>query len=203
MNQVSFNSNIVNPSKVVCVGRNYVEHISELGNEIPDELVVFVKPNSAITDELLACRGEQLHYEGELSFLVEAGSFAAVGFGLDLTKRNLQSVLKSRGLPWERAKAFDGSALFGSFVAVPKSLDALGLVLEINGKTAQSGSVQEMIRRPQEILKEIQTFMELCDGDIVMTGTPRGVGPLSVGDRLIGRVLCEGAILSSAEWQVH
>ncbi len=104
----------VTPSKIVCVGRNYVAHIEELGNEIPEQMVVFNKPNSAIGDTLYANLGEPLHYESELAFMVRAGQLAAVAFGLDLTRRELQSRLKHRGLPWERAKAFDGAALFSS-----------------------------------------------------------------------------------------
>jgi len=108
----------VAPAKIVCVGRNFVEHIEELGNEIPENMVIFLKPNSAVAEDLRACHDEPLHYEGELCFLFEKGRFAAVGFGLDLTKRNLQSQLKVKGLPWERAKAFDGSVVFSSFVPI-------------------------------------------------------------------------------------
>src|SRR5210317_789335 len=88
------------PSKIVCVGRNYVDHIRELGNEMPEQPVIFIKPNSAIGEALQPGVEEPVHYEGELSFMVEAGRLAAVGFGLDLTRRELQSRLKAKGLPW-------------------------------------------------------------------------------------------------------
>src|SRR5690606_18269155 len=132
---------------------------TELGNAVPDEMVLFVKPNSAIRTELILPADEALHYEGELSFLVEGGAFVAVAFGLDLTKRQLQSKLKQAGLPWERAKAFDGSALFSTFVPLPAHLEPLTLHLEINGKTAQQGGVSQMIYHPDRILSEIQSFM--------------------------------------------
>src|SRR6187401_2848464 len=106
----------VYPSKILCVGRNYVAHIRELGNDVPDTMVVFNKPNSAITGTLRSRIGDEaLHYEGELAFAVKKGKLVAVGFGLDLTRRGLQTALKEKGLPWERAKAFDGAALFSEF----------------------------------------------------------------------------------------
>ena len=109
MNTISVNGNTVQPSKILCVGRNYRAHIEELGNEIPDSMVVFNKPNSAISDTLYSdINNQPLHYESELAFTVKEGKLDAVGFGLDLTKRALQSTLKAKGLPWERAKAFDG-----------------------------------------------------------------------------------------------
>jgi 2-keto-4-pentenoate hydratase/2-oxohepta-3-ene-1,7-dioic acid hydratase in catechol pathway len=100
MNSIDVDGRTVTPSKILCVGRNYVRHIEELGNEIPDQMVVFAKPNSAIGDRLQATReGETLHYEGEIALLVEGGRYTAAAFGLDLTRRALQSELKSRGLP--------------------------------------------------------------------------------------------------------
>ena len=106
----------ISPSKVLCIGRNYVEHIKELNNAIPEQMVVFNKPNTSITTTLTSFHQESLHYETEICFLVENGKYSAVGLGLDLTKRELQSKLKAKGLPWERAKAFDGSAVFSRFV---------------------------------------------------------------------------------------
>ena len=100
------------PSKIVCVGRNYVAHIEELGNEVPEQMVVFGKPNSAIGNKLQAFHGgEPLHYEGEIALAISNGRATAAGFGLDLTKRTLQGQLKKKGLPWERAKAFDLSLI--------------------------------------------------------------------------------------------
>lgn len=184
------------------MGRNFADHISELGNEVPDEMVIFAKPNSAIGDELQLSQGEELHYEGELSFLVEGGELVAVAFGLDLTKRALQAKLKEKGLPWERAKSFDGSALFSPFVSLPSNLDSLELQLQLNGTTVQQGNVQQMIHQPLAILEEIRSFMSLNDGDIIMTGTPKGVGPISAGDQLHGKVLFEGVSLIEQSWQV-
>jgi len=195
----------ITPSKVVCIGRNYVDHIHELANEIPDELVVFFKPNSAITDNLAALHlGDELHYEAELSFLYQQGKFTAVALGLDLTKRAVQAKLKAKGLPWERAKAFDGSALFSDFVAIEQNqLDNLMLSLLINGEERQLGGVELMMVKPDEILNELQTFTQLEDGDIVMTGTPKGVGMVKAGDSFSGKVSLQekkNNALISCEW---
>ena len=128
----------VYPGKIVCVGRNYVAHIAELGNDVPDNMVVFNKPNSAITGILHSQLDHQaLHYEGELAFSIEQGALAAVAFGLDLTKRTLQSALKEQGLPWERAKAFDGASLFSDFVALPEDIRQLSLRLHVDGELRQ------------------------------------------------------------------
>jgi 2-keto-4-pentenoate hydratase/2-oxohepta-3-ene-1,7-dioic acid hydratase in catechol pathway len=99
MNSIYYGNRKIEPSKIVCVGRNYVEHIKELGNEISDDMVLFMKPNSSISDELISETNEPIHFEGEISFLYEKGKFSAVGFGLDLTKRELQNKLKAKGLP--------------------------------------------------------------------------------------------------------
>lgn len=203
MNAVEFQGQTIAPSKVVCVGRNFVDHISELGNEVPDSMVIFCKPNSSISDRLRLTRDEPLHYEGEICFLVEQGCLSAVGFGLDLTKRGLQSELKAKGLPWERAKSFDGSSLFSAFVPLPDDLDQLHVRLRINDTTVQHGNVQQMIHPPGSILAEIATFMSLHDGDIVMTGTPKGVGQLQLKDRLIGEILVGTETLVSGEWLVE
>lgn len=201
MRSISLAGQSITPSKILCVGRNYVAHISELGNEIPDDMVVFIKPNSAIGDDLLATvDGEALHYEGELVFLVSGNEFSAVGFGIDLTRRQLQSTLKQKGLPWERAKAFDGAALFSDFVALPGPVDRLSLRLDINGQTTQSGGVESMIYKPDVILSELQAFTTLEDGDLVMTGTPAGVGAVQTGQTFDGSVLLDDDIVVSASW---
>ncbi len=200
METIIVENRYVTPSKIICVGRNYVQHIEELGNEIPDDMVVFLKPNSAISEELHSFHQEDLHFEGELSFLFENDGFSAVGFGLDITKRKLQSKLKSKGLPWERAKAFDGSALFSPFVEISNISQNLSFDLDINGKNIQVGNVDLMIYKPEDILAEILTFMSLSDGDIVMTGTPAGVGPINPGQVFAGRVKDNDVIVTSAEW---
>ncbi|ABE55916.1 fumarylacetoacetate (FAA) hydrolase [Shewanella denitrificans OS217] len=173
------------PSKLICIGRNYVDHIHELGNELPDDMVVFLKPNSAISHHLIAFSQEAIHYEAELCFLVKDGTFAAVGLGLDLTKRELQGKLKSKGLPWERAKAFDGSAVFSEFVCLDAQQSLMTLPwsfeFELEGQLLQRGDSALMLYSPQQILQSISEFMTLEDGDIVMTGTPKGVGVLQAG----------------------
>jgi 2-keto-4-pentenoate hydratase/2-oxohepta-3-ene-1,7-dioic acid hydratase in catechol pathway len=201
MQTITVNGQPVTPSKVVCVGRNYVAHIEELGNEIPEDMVVFNKPNSAITDILRSqMGGEPLHYEGELCFVIEAGALHAVGFGLDLTKRELQSRLKDKSLPWERAKAFDGAALFSEFVSLPEELASLSLELTVDGAPRQDGGVELMMYPPEAILKELAAFITLEDGDIIMTGTPAGVGAVHTGERFEAQVLAAGRSLVSATW---
>ncbi|WP_413113558.1 fumarylacetoacetate hydrolase family protein [Thaumasiovibrio sp. DFM-14] len=205
MKQVIVEEQAVTPNKIVCVGRNYVAHIHELGNEVPDEMVLFTKPNSAITDTLLASHGgDALHYEAELSFLYRNGRFDAVAVGLDLTKRGVQNNLKQKGLPWERCKAFDGSALFSQFVPLPTAASGeLGLRLSIDDVLIQSGTVSLMIYSPEVILQEIQSFMTLNDGDIVMTGTPSGVGKVQAGKQFVAEVTAGDDVVTSATWLVE
>jgi 2-keto-4-pentenoate hydratase/2-oxohepta-3-ene-1,7-dioic acid hydratase in catechol pathway len=201
MQTITVNGQSVTPSKIVCVGRNYVAHIEELGNEIPEDMVVFNKPNSAITDILRSqMGGEPLHYEGELCFVIKAGALHAVGFGLDLTKRELQSRLKEKSLPWERAKAFDGAALFSEFVSLPEALASLSMELTVDGAPRQEGGVALMMYPPEAILKELAAFITLEDGDIIMTGTPAGVGAIHTGERFEAQVLAAGRSLLSATW---
>ena len=201
MQSITVNGKSVTPSKIVCVGRNYVAHIAELGNDIPDSMVVFNKPNSAISDILRSqIANEPLHYESELAFVVNKGKLAAVGFGLDLTKRGLQSSLKHQGLPWERAKAFDGAALFSEFTVLPKDINRLSLQLAVDGELRQTGGVGLMMYKPEAILRELVTFTTLEDGDIIMTGTPAGVGQIRTGQRFEGQVLLGSKPLVGATW---
>jgi 2-keto-4-pentenoate hydratase/2-oxohepta-3-ene-1,7-dioic acid hydratase in catechol pathway len=201
MNTVLLDQEKVVPGKVVCVGRNYVEHIRELGNEMPTSMVLFMKPNSSVSDTLATRPGRELHYEGEISLMVKAGRFQGVGFGLDLTDRGTQSELKARGLPWERAKAFDGAAVFSSFVSIRENeVEALSLQLWINDELRQEGDISLMIFKPQDILGEIQSFSALEDGDIVMTGTPKGVGAFAKGDKFVGKIFLGGKEILEAEW---
>ena len=205
-------SQLITPSKVVCIGRNYVEHIKELANEIPDEMVVFLKPNSAINTVLNAKHNDDvLHYEAELSFLYQGGKFTAVALGLDLTKREVQGKLKAKGLPWERAKAFDNSAIFSDFVSIEQEdIQQLNLSLMINNALKQQGGVNLMMAKPDDILKELQTFMSLENGDIVMTGTPKGVGVIGQNDNFIGQIylsqqdkLSDEKVLLDCNWQAQ
>ncbi|MEM9254281.1 MAG: fumarylacetoacetate hydrolase family protein [Pseudomonadota bacterium] len=191
----------VTPSKILCVGRNYVAHIEELGNSVPDDMVVFGKPPSAIGDTLQSdFDGETLHYEGEIAFVVSNGGLSAVGFGLDLTRRELQSQLKSKSLPWERAKAFDGAALFSDFVPVPEDRTSLSLRLDVDGETRQQGGVDLMLYPPDEIIVQLQRFTTLVEGDVIMTGTPAGVGPVLSGERFDGYILAGDVTLVGASW---
>lgn len=202
----------ITPSKVVCIGRNYVDHIKELANEMPDEMVVFFKPNSAISTMLNVTHNDDaLHYEAELSFLYQGGKFTAVALGLDLTKREVQGKLKAKGLPWERAKAFDGSAVFSDFVTIEQAdMGEFKLSLTINKELKQQGGVSLMMVKPDEILKELQCFVSLEDGDIVMTGTPKGVGVIGKNDCFIGQVylqqddsLVADHVLLDCQWQAQ
>ncbi len=201
MNLVSYEGSFVSPNKVICIGRNYVEHIKELGNEIPKEMVIFFKPNSSVSSELKLHDEQICHYESELSFLIQDNELVAVSFGLDLTKRKLQSELKAKSLPWERAKAFRGSAVFSEFVSF-KNLEDLRLELYINNKLVQNGGVDLMINKPKDILKEVLTFSDVFENDILMSGTPKGVEQLNKGDELVGRILQKDEVLVSKKWVV-
>jgi len=197
---VKWQGETIVPSKVVCIGRNYVDHIHELNNEMPDNMVVFNKPSSAISQELSSFHEEQLHYEGELCFLVQGGKFVAIGFGIDLTKRAMQSRLKSKGLPWERAKAFDGSAVFSEFISIDNLDREMSLTLSINEQVIQSGGTSLMIYKPQQILEELTSFTTLVDGDVVMTGTPKGVGKIESGDIFEGSILIDNQVACNQRW---
>ncbi|MEZ9423634.1 fumarylacetoacetate hydrolase family protein [Vibrio lentus] len=189
------------PTKVLCVGRNYVDHIEELNNVIPDAMVVFNKPSTSVTSSLSSFHQEALHYEAEICFIVENGEYSAVGLGLDLTKRELQSSLKAKGLPWERAKAFDGSAVFSRFLPTDNlDLTDLNLELFINCVRVQKGHVEQMLYSPESILKELSLYTTLLDGDVVMTGTPKGVGEVHRGDIFLGRLKCGEVTLIEIEW---
>ncbi len=201
MYSVKLGEELIHPSKVLCIGRNYLEHIHELNNAIPDDMVVFNKPATAISSVLKAFQQERIHYEAEICFLVKEGKYQAVGLGLDLTKRGLQSQLKEKGLPWERAKAFDGSALFSRFIPVAGlDMNSLELELFINCVRVQKGDVSQMIYSPHMILNELKSYTTLCDGDIVMTGTPKGVGEVHAGDVFLARLKCAEASLIEIEW---
>ena len=200
MRSVIFNGQAVQPGKVICVGKNYAAHISEMDSVPAEEMVVFMKPNSSIGDTLMAEIGEPIHYEGEICLLIERGEAVGVAFGLDLTKRATQSKLKAAGLPWERSKAFNGSALFSEFVTAPEDLNKLGVELLVNEVLRQKGDVSLMLYPPSVILEELKHFLTLDDFDIVMTGTPAGVGPVRAGERFRGRVLNGETELIDQEW---
>lgn len=188
------------PSKVVCIGRNYVEHIQELDNEQPDEPVIFIKPNTAVSNQISLHQTDEIHYEGEICFLICSGKIVAVGFGLDLTKRELQSKLKAKGLPWERAKAFDGAAVLGDFVTFKGNIEDLQMELSINEQLVQSGSYHQMIFKPADVIEDVQVFLTLEDGDIIMSGTPKGVGVINEGDKFVGKIFYGSKLLVESTW---
>lgn len=203
MKSVYLDGNQVFPSKIVCIGRNYVAHIEELGNEIPGEPVIFIKPNSAISSDIRSSESEEIHFEGELTLLIRSGEPIAVGFGLDLTKRELQSRLKASGLPWERSKAFDGAAIFSDFVTFGGNLEDLRLELDVNDSVVQQGGCELMLYKPAAIMNEIKSFLSFEDGDLVMTGTPAGVGPVNKGDRFTGRIFENDNLVVEGSWVVR
>ena len=194
MHTIQYHNKNIIPSKVVCVGRNYVEHIKELNNETPDTMVLFNKPNSAITDELRYIQ-EDCRFEGEICFLIEAQKIAGLGFGLDLTKADTQNKMKAKGLPWERAKAFDGSAVLSRFVPLEGDIATLEMKLYLNDRLQQHATYDLMIYKPDEILSEILSFMSLEDGDIIMSGTPKGVAVYQKDDRFKAEIYLDGDLV--------
>ena len=201
MKTIQYNNENIIPSKVVCIGRNYVEHIKELNNETPDTMVVFNKPNSAISNKLHFV-SEDTRFEGEICFLIKDGKIDGVGFGLDLTKADIQNKMKAKGLPWERAKAFDNSAVLGEFVSFNGDIKTLRLELFINGELIQFASYDLMIYKPEHMIDELKTFMTLEDGDVVMSGTPKGVGNYKVGDKFVGKIFSDDILLVETSWTV-
>ena len=200
MTSVVFNGQAVQPRKVVCVGKNYAAHIEEMASVPAENMVVFMKPSTSIGTALFAKLDEPLHYEGEICLLMQQGRVAGVGFGLDLTKRETQTKLKAAGLPWERSKAFTGSAIFSNFVTAPDTLTQLGVELRVDDVLRQKGDVSLMLYPPEVILAELRHFLILEDFDIVMTGTPAGVSAVRAGERFHGRVLDGERELVSGAW---
>jgi 2-keto-4-pentenoate hydratase/2-oxohepta-3-ene-1,7-dioic acid hydratase in catechol pathway len=188
------------PGKIVCVGRNYVDHAKELNNPIPSQPLLFIKPMTALTsmlepilipEKLGAC-----DHEIEMAILIGKPltrastaqakvAIAGVGLALDLTLRDLQQQLKQKGQPWERAKAFDRSCPLSAFVATKDvDLQSLDLSLHCNGKLKQLGNTRDMLFPVMSLLEAISRCFTLLPGDVVLTGTPAGVGPLQSGDQL-------------------
>ncbi len=201
MYSIRYCDDLIQPTKVVCVGRNYVEHIKELNNETPESMVLFNKPNSAITSELKYIQ-EDCRFEGEICFLIQNAQIEGIGFGLDLTKAGIQNKMKSKGLPWERAKGFDGSAVLSPFVKFNGKIETIEMQLFINGKLAQHANYALMIYKPNEILQEIQTFMTLEDGDVIMSGTPKGVSTYKRDDVFLAVIYVDGRIVIKEEFVV-
>jgi 2-keto-4-pentenoate hydratase/2-oxohepta-3-ene-1,7-dioic acid hydratase in catechol pathway len=188
--------------KVVCVGRNYIQHIKELQNEIPSDPLLFIKPSTALSQlnkpVVIPKNLGPCHNELEMTVLIKTSLCKAsiqevqdaiwgVGLGLDLTLRDVQSALKNQGHPWERAKAFDYSCPMSQFVIIDKleKLTNIDFSLIVNGDIRQQGNSQDMLFPVLKLLVDISNAFTLLPGDIVMTGTPKGVAALSVDDQLI------------------
>ncbi|TYO96388.1 5-carboxymethyl-2-hydroxymuconate isomerase [Geothermobacter ehrlichii] len=191
--------------KIVCLGRNYVEHIRELGNEIPERPVIFTKPATSIIGEGGRIRipswSRDCHHEVELAVLIGTGGreisrdramdhVAGYGVAIDLTLRDIQSELKAKGLPWDIAKGFDTACPLSAFVPAEQVADPhdLGIRLRVNDDLRQDGHTGQMMRRIPQIIEEISAIFTLEPGDLVLTGTPSGVGPLRSGDRVVAEI---------------
>lgn len=201
MKTIQYNNQPIIPSKIICIGRNYVEHIKELNNETPDSMVIFNKPNSAISDTLYFI-SEDTRFEGEICFLIKNEKINGIGFGLDLTKAKIQNKMKEKGLPWERAKSFNNSAVLSNFISLNSDITKLRLELFINDKLIQEANYDLMIYKPIYIIGEIKSFMSLEDGDIIMSGTPKGVGNFQIGDKFIGKIFDGDNLLIESSWIV-
>lgn len=187
--------------KIICIGRNYVDHIHELQNAIPEDPVIFQKPDTALLKDNAPFYypdfTQDLHHEVEIVVKINKMGknidekfahkyYNEIGIGIDFTARDLQSKLKSKGLPWELAKAFDGSAPISEFI--PKTefadLQNLNFHLDVNGQTRQQGNTSLMLFKIDYIISFISRFFTLKTGDLLFTGTPKGVSPVKVGDTL-------------------
>ena len=189
--------------KIICIGRNYTEHIAELENERPMEPVVFLKPDSAILLKqhpfVIPEFSEDIHHEIEIIVRInKVGKYIDAKFahkyydeisvGIDFTARDLQQKLKDKGLPWEKAKAFDGSAVIGDFISIKtfNSLENLTFELTNNGKTVQKGNTNRMLWKIDELIAYVSQYFTLKIGDIIFTGTPAGVAKVNPNDVLEG-----------------
>lgn len=191
--------------KIVCVGRNYAEHAKELGNEVPDKPVIFLKPTSALVHSrgkvIHPTFSKDMHHEVELILLIgktvknasitEAeDAIAGYAVGLDMTLRDIQNELRKKGNPWTIAKCFDTSAVVSDFVLKSDCRITLDeeISLSVNGQIRQKEKLSKMLFHPAEIVEYISSLMTLEEGDLVFTGTPAGVGKVEVGDRLVGEI---------------
>ncbi len=191
--------------KILCIGRNFVEHIEELGNPTPDAPLVFMKPSSSIIGDgekiIIPPYSRDCHFEAELALLIgktgkeipEARAMehvAGYGVGIDLTLRDVQSELKKKGLPWEIAKGFDTACPLSDFVEAAKVADPQNLTIRmtVNGETRQDGNTSLMIHRIPAIIAYMSGRFTLDPGDVILTGTPAGVGRIVSGDRLVAEV---------------
>ncbi|MCK5824721.1 MAG: fumarylacetoacetate hydrolase family protein [Ichthyobacteriaceae bacterium] len=191
--------------KIICIGRNYHDHIKELNNEIPDEPVVFMKPDSSIVLKkfpfVIPEFSENIEYETEVVVKInKIGKYInkkfahkyydQIGLGIDFTARDLQQKLKEKGLPWEKSKSFDGSTVMGNFISKTELRDVnnIDFSLNLNGVVVQNGNTSNMIHSIDEIIEHISQYFTLKIGDLIFTGTPSGVGKVSEGDVLKGYI---------------
>lgn len=189
--------------KIFCVGRNFADHAKELGNDIPEEPVIFMKPKSALVQGHAPFYypefTNELHYEGELVLRVgKNGKYVAprhalnyingISVGIDFTARDIQNKLKENGLPWEKAKAFDNSAAVGEFKELKSAADinSVQFSLNKNGEKVQTGSTDKMIFSIEDIISHISQFFSINIGDLIFTGTPAGTGECIVMDKFEG-----------------
>jgi 2-keto-4-pentenoate hydratase/2-oxohepta-3-ene-1,7-dioic acid hydratase in catechol pathway len=189
--------------KIICVGRNYADHIEELQNQKPKDPVLFLKPDTALLQKnqpfFIPHFSSDIHYEVEVLVRINRIGkhiqekfapkyYEEIGLGIDFTARTLQKELKEKGLPWEKAKAFDGSCLVGDWVSKKEfgDLNKLPFSLEKNGKVVQQGATQNMLWKIDELISYVSQFFTLKIGDILFTGTPAGVGAVKENDLLVG-----------------
>jgi len=189
--------------KIICIGRNYAKHIEELQNEKPDQPVLFLKPDSAILLKqhpfVIPEFSSDVHHEIEILVKINKvgkyidQKFAStyydeIGLGIDFTARDIQNHLKEKGLPWEKAKAFDGSAVIGEFISKTEfaSLDNINFELKSNTKTVQKGNTSLMLWKIDELIAYVSQYFTLKKGDIIFTGTPEGVAAVKPNDILEG-----------------
>ena len=189
--------------KIICIGRNYTQHIEELQNERPDEPLVFMKPDSAVLLKqhpfVIPEFSEDIHYELEIIVKInKVGKYIdekfahkyydEIGVGIDFTARDLQQKLKDKGFPWEKAKAFDGSAVIGDFLSKNNfnSMENLTFEMTKNGATVQKGNSSHMLWKIDALIAHVSQFFTLKIGDIIFTGTPEGVGLVKPNDILEG-----------------
>jgi 2-keto-4-pentenoate hydratase/2-oxohepta-3-ene-1,7-dioic acid hydratase in catechol pathway len=190
--------------KIICIGRNYVAHAKELNNEVPDEPVFFMKPDSSLLRNndpfYIPDWTNDVHHEIELVLKINRIGkniekrfahryYDEIGLGIDFTARDVQQKLKEKGLPWEKAKAFDQAAVLGTtFINKQKLADASNIrfKLNINGNQVQDGNSNLMIFSFDDIISHVSRYVTLKIGDLIYTGTPAGVGPVKIGDRLEG-----------------
>ena len=191
--------------KIICIGRNYIDHIKELNSDVPTAPVFFMKPDSAIVrpgnDLYFPDHSKQIEHEIELVVKINkplknvAAKFANryythVTLGIDVTARDLQKECKEKGLPWEVAKAFDRSAPFGNLIELSEvgDINNLNFELRVNGEIRQKGNTGDMIHKVDELISYLSKYMTLKIGDLIFTGTPAGVGPMCIGDHLEGYI---------------